>query len=396
MQLPGDSIGITDLLGYRDCPRRMSYGMRRHIGVGKQSDEMTPEKDAYAEAYGSAIHTAIEAIESGETIVAAIQVAWNLHGRLLEPGDIQAMGADLDVYLSRDDKGVRTIASEDEFRVPLFRHRGKQIWFRFKVDRLYQRLDAPGQYVHRDYKSSRHPKSEKDVRDDLQLWAYNWALHEYFPEIDDLRQIYDQLKFGERETRKTAEARAQIKEWLIRSATTVIEDENWQPDNMLKPKKNDWCAWCAVLESCSVIPQLTEWARVEIAQLAPAVKEGRKTVLKLDSGATEKYLARFRDAKDAERILKRFTKSVSTMLKEMPGPKREALGYEIRERKASVFTSESLERAHELLGTRFYELTDLTKTSLETGLADEPVLLALILDLADEGVGSEVVVETKG
>src|SRR4051812_43305930 len=124
MQLPDDAVGITDLIAYRDCPRRMSYGLRRHTGKAQQSDERTPEAGSYATAYGSAIHDAIQALEDGYDVEAAIQVAWNQWGSWLEPGDVDLLRHDLEVYLQRDFPNTRTIAAEDEFRIPLFVHQG--------------------------------------------------------------------------------------------------------------------------------------------------------------------------------------------------------------------------------------------------------------------------------
>jgi hypothetical protein len=35
------------------------------------------------------------------------------------------------------------------------------IYLRTRIDRLYQRLDNPGVFVHVDYKSSRWPKTQR-------------------------------------------------------------------------------------------------------------------------------------------------------------------------------------------------------------------------------------------
>jgi hypothetical protein len=37
MELPESQIGPTDVIAYRECPRRMSYGMRRHVARGEQN-----------------------------------------------------------------------------------------------------------------------------------------------------------------------------------------------------------------------------------------------------------------------------------------------------------------------------------------------------------------------
>lgn len=392
MKLPADSIGISDVLAYRECPRRMSYAMRRHLPGGGQSDEATPEAGGYATDYGSAIHRAIEAFEDDPEITAAVQTAWNEWGHRLDPTDLLTLRADMDTYQARDITNTRTVLNEGEIKVPLMRWRGRQIFFRAKIDRLYERLDAPGVYVAVDYKSSRTPKSDQEVREDLQLWAYNWSLTEYFPEIIELHQIYDQLRYGQIPTRKTAEARKRIHEWLVVQATAILEDEDVRDDGLLRPKKNEWCAWCPVLESCAIIPFLTEYARVRIAALAPAEKVGRKTVLKIDQDRIEDYVGEFAEAKDAVKILTRYVESLAKLLKDMPATEREALGYRVREDKNRKWTPRALADLHTQLGERFYDLVRVTKTGLEAELADEPELLSWALSEAEDTAGSSVLV----
>lgn len=394
MELPQNSIGPTDLLAYRDCPRRFSYGMKRHVGIGRQDDDRKPEDFSWATDYGKAVHLLIREIEAGETPEAALAAAWNAHGARLEPADLDSLREDLETYQARDFPNTRTILNEEEIRVPLMLYRGQQIYFRTRIDRLYERIDEPGIFVHVDYKSERHPKTAKAVRENLQLWMTNWALHEYFPEIDQLEQVYDQLRFGQQNTRKTKAARARIKEWIIRETTRVIEDEHWQEDELLKPAKNDWCSWCPLLESCSIVPDLSDWARVKIGALAPTVKEGRKTVLALEPDRLEEYVARFTDAKAATRILKRFEESLSELLKDLPAEKRGELGYALQPRRGRSYNPQAVERLHEILGDRFYEVVTVTKQGLKSELAGERELLSLALELAEESV-SEALVAAK-
>jgi hypothetical protein len=182
------------------------------------------------------------------------------------------------------------------------------IYFRTRVDRLYERLDAPGHFIHVDYKSSRHAKSESEVHDDKQLWAYNFGIcTSTGPRSSDLVQLYDQLATARCRRRRTATAaRADARVAHRAGATAVIEDEDWQADGLLEPKKNQWCAWCPIMESCPTSPQLTEFALLEIETLAPTVKEGRKTVVELDPGLLPEYLYRFENAQEAVKILERF------------------------------------------------------------------------------------------
>jgi hypothetical protein len=393
VNLPDDSIGISDLLAYLECPRRMSYGMKRHTGIGLQSDDETPEAGSYATFYGSAIHQVIEEVEDGANDDDALQAAFDRYGHALGPADLDMLRDDLSVYRTRDPAGVRTIANEDDFRVPLFKHDGRQIYFRFRLDRLYERLDAPGHFIHVDYKSSRWPKSEEEVHKDKQLWAYNFGIYEFFPEVERLVQLYDQLRYGQVPTSKNGDQREQMREWLIRGATAVLKDEDWQGDGLLEPRKNQWCAWCPIMESCPIIDALTEFALLEIDTLAPTVKEGRKKVINLDPSLMPEYLDRLEDAKRAIGVLERYRDSVNALLKRMPDHERLDLGYKLRGRKNRVWTAEHKQALHQALGDEFYELVGVTKSGLESILADDAGTLAWALDMALETAGAESIVK---
>lgn len=393
MNLPDDSIGISDILAHRECPRRMSYGMKRHTGRGQQDDRMAPEGRSYATSYGSAVHDVIQAVEDGYTDEDAIQKAWSKWGAELEPTDIDRMRDDLAIYRSRDFPATRTIASEDEFRVPLFEHEGRTIYFRFKVDRLYERIDAPGTFIHIDYKSSKHPKSEAEIVSDKQLWSYSFGLHEVFPEIERLLQFYDQLNYGQVPIPpKTPDQRRQMKEWLILEVRSILDDEDYRDDGLLAPTHNQWCAWCPLLESCPVIHELSDYALTRIAALAPTRKEGRKTVLALDPDRLNDYAEELGPVNDALRVLERYAETVKGLLRELPEEQRAEAGYKLRPRTNNVFGSRAAEALHETLGERFYDLVKITKTGLESQLGSDPDLLAWALALAEERDGQPAVV----
>lgn len=382
----------------------MSYGMRRHVARGEQSDAATPEATAPANAYGSAIHHVIAATEDGHPDEEAIQQAWDLYGRWLEPTDLTLLREDLAVYRARDFPGTRTIAAEDEFRVPLFVHEGEQIYFRFKIDRLYERLDAEGTFIHVDYKSSKHPQSEAEVHANRQMWAYNWGICEYFPEVDTLIQTYDQLRYGQIPTRKSEPQRAEIKEWLIAEVLSILRDESVQGDGLLEPKFNQWCPWCPIMESCPVIGKLTDFSLARIAALQPdeaVLKQDRSLSKKVKAGTLDParidvYVTELEDAKRARQVLERFEGSVKDVLRDLPAERRGALGYELRGRTNSVFTAQAAAALHGSLGDRFYEVVKITKTGLEHNIVEDPDLLSWAIDLAEKADGTPAVVQTKG
>src|SRR5437763_16095904 len=120
------AVGISDLIAYRECPRRGSYGVRRHVGDGEQDPQLqTPEAGSRAAAYGSCVHDAIAAVEDGHDDAAAAQLAWDRWGHWLQPDDLALLHEDLANFHARDIPNVRTVLVEGELRVPLTLRHGR-------------------------------------------------------------------------------------------------------------------------------------------------------------------------------------------------------------------------------------------------------------------------------
>lgn len=382
MHLPEHAIGVTDILAYRDCPARFELGMRRHTEAGEHPQAQGPNT-----AYGSAVHDAIAHIgEHDSSDEEAVQVAFDRYAKWLEPSDLDRMVQDLDTYRRRDYLGVRTVSIEREFRLPLFVHETEgPIYFRGRVDRLYQRLDNPSVFVVVDYKSSRYALSEQEVHSHLQVTGYDWAIREEYPECEELVIVIDQLRHGAIPTRRTHAQREGFKAWAERQIRAIINDTE------LAPTHNQWCPWCPLLESCGVIPQLTEYALDEIAVLAPAEKTGRRTEVRLDPARFGRYTDELERVGQARRALERFEESVRGALREMPDARREELGYEIDQQNVDVFPPEAVRAAHEILGDDFYAAAGLTKAGLGRALTEEDERLELVLAMAERRPGRVLV-----
>jgi hypothetical protein len=356
VRLPGNAVGITDINQYRACPRRFEFGMQRHTPAGEH-----PQAQSSSTAYGSAIHEAIAYIEAREaTDEQAAQRAFDLYAKWMEPADLGRLTQDLATYRQRDFTGVRTVAVEQELRMPLFEYQGETIYFRGKIDRLYERLDAPGVFVQIDYKSSRHPRSDADVQADTQQWAYNLLVHEVYPECAELVQLYDQLLFGVIPTRKTAEQREQMRAWLIHQITAILNDD------ALEPTINDFCAWCPILHDCPVVQRATDYAKARILVLGGAPRAAEFRV----------YSDQLDDVGQAIKVLKKFETDVKTTIGELPEAERAQLGYRGDYRKTSGFSPNALRTIHELMGDDFYTAVGLTKTKV-AGHPREQEVLAL-------------------
>jgi PD-(D/E)XK nuclease superfamily protein len=365
MKLPNDSIGISDINAWRDCPRRMSFSMKRHTEEGE------PPEAAIEHAYGSCIHDVFQAIEEkGLTDELAIAAAFDKWAWALEPDDLDTLKKDVATYRERDFIGVRTLAVEQEFRVPLLEHEGRTIYFRFRLDRLYQRIDNASVFIHVDYKSSKWRKTEEEVHKDTQMWAYNWGVHQFFPECATLVQHYDQLRHGSITTRKSAEQREMIAEWLREQVRAILADDSQQEDGLLKPRFNQWCPWCPIIGSCSVVDQLSDFARSEIVALTPDKDAADK--VGIDGTPFEQYVEKLEDVEGAEKVLAEFKTRVRDIIKKLPTSEQNRLGFRLSGRNSDVFTPEAMRQMHELLGDEFYLLVGVTKKRLDELFSDDP------------------------
>jgi PD-(D/E)XK nuclease superfamily len=381
LKLPADAIGVTDILQYRDCPRRFAFGMRRHTPAGEHPQAMGPSN-----AYGSAVHEALAYAEQHDASDdEAIQHAFNRYAKWLEPADLERMHEDLATYRLRDYLGVRTVAVEREFRVPLFEHEEHgTIYFRGRVDRLYQRLDNPGVFILIDYKSSRWALTEQEVHSHIQATGYDWMVREEYPEIDTLVVVIDQLRHGAIPTRRTQRQREGFVEWGERQVRAILNDDE------LAPTHNQWCPWCPIMESCSVIRELSDYALAEIAALAPAEKIGRKTELRLEPARFDRYADELERVGQARRVLERFEKTVTGTIKDMPDARRAELGYELDEQYVDVFGPDALRAAHDVLGEDFYLAAGMSKAALGRALPDDE-RVETVLGMAERRPGRVIV-----
>lgn len=375
MQLPSDEVGISDILDYRECAQRFAFKMRRHVELPErfriedgERDE-PPESTNWTNAYGSAVHDAIAVVEQTQcSDEEAIDRIWPEWQHYLEPDDMQRMADDLETYRSRTALGYRLIASEQDMRVPLFVHDGRQIYFRFKLDALYQRIDNPTIFLQRDYKSSRWPKTDEEVHKDVQQWAYNWGIHEVYPECESLTQQYDQLRFGVIPTSKSPLQRAQIKKWLIRQVKTILGDEK------LKPTSNQWCYTCPIMLDCRVTHRSADFWKNRLAALAPERKEGRKIVVTLtdEHAGFEVYAEQLPKVKEALKVMERFRDAVEEALKQMTAEQRAELGFDLtRPKQLDSFDAEAMRRIHEMVGDDFMHLVSISKKAIHEFYGEE-------------------------
>lgn len=390
MILPGNSIGISDILAYRECPQKFAFSMRRHTPVPErlavypgEMDE-PPEATTWANGYGSAVHGAIHLIETTQCDDdTAVDAVWPTYQHWLEITDVQRMRDDLGTYRKRSMTGYRLVAAEKDMRFPLFtQDDGTVIYFRFKIDLLLQHLQHPEVFVTRDYKSGRIPKPESEVHKDPQQWAYNLGVHELYPECERLSQVYDQLRYGEVTTRKSAAQREEMRDWLIRQVKSILGDTR------LEPKQNEWCQTCPLVFDCPVTHRSTRYWRLRLAALAPEEKVGRKMVVTLNDEPEEfeHYVKALDDVSTTQKQLKRFEEAVREALKAMPTETRERFGYMLGERKGDSWSAESLRALYEVLGDEIWQLVGITKSKLESVYDPDSPQLDIVMSHAQRTV----------
>jgi hypothetical protein len=329
--------------------------------AGERDDP--PENVDWRNAYGLAVHLALAAVESGLfSHEEAISKALESYGLWLDPEDTAQLREDMRIFERRRPLGVTLVGSEMELRVPLFMHEDRQIYFRCRLDVLKRLISNPSVFIHRDYKSSKWQKTEAEIHSDLQLWAYNWAIHDWFPECQTLIQTYDQLRFGEHNTSKNAEQRAHMKQWLIDMVKLILADTTW------RPKLNDWCNYCPIVTICREPRRATRYTRDLLATLAPLTTEGRKIKVEFagNGNAVEEMIEQeLPGMVQTRKHIERVEEELKSVLKRLPQAERERLGWKLTDRRRRHISPEGLRALHQEMGDTFYQIADMSITRLE-------------------------------
>lgn len=370
MQLPNNEIGISDIIQFRDCRSRWAFDMRRWSEEGEAPGSTNPNN-----AYGSAIHHAIAASEEGMDDAEATYAAFEDYGRWLDPDDLDLISEDLATYHRRDYAGVKTVASEENLRVPLFEWNGETYYYRFTLDRLYQRIDNPTHFLHIDYKSSKWRKSEAEVHKDLQLWSYNFAIFEQWPEVEQLTQVYDQLRFGSVPTRKNEAQRDQIRRWLVEQIKVILEAEH------TNPTFHKWCPWCPIMESCRQPREVAEFQKARIDALAPGGVD--RDALLTEPDLIDEYVEGLDEVETLRKCMERFEKSVKDVIRELPREKRAALGFELSPSSRDFWSPNALSAVYDAIGPDFFMLVKLTKTKIAEFYGKDADAAKLVLGHAE-------------
>ena len=355
----GNAVGISDLLSWRECPGRMEFQMRRHVEGGDP-----PGATNWTNAYGSAIHGAIHLVTTQDlSNDEAIEVVWREFGGYLDPEHLGLLHDDIDCYRAGTPMGFELVAAEVDRKVPLFIHNGVQVYFRFKIDALYRKIDDHTVFYARDYKSSAHRRTQKEVDADLQMWSYNWGIHELYPECRSLLQAYEQLKFGTLKTGKSELQRKQMRAWLIKTVKAMMADDK------MEPKQNQWCPYCPLVITCDQTKRATRYWRGMLAVMAPMTKEGRKTKIAFQAEGDElEEMMRSELPKmmQTRKHIEAVEKELKGLIQSLPSEERERLGWRLSDRKTKVIEPDGLRAVHGVVGDAFYETISMSRSAMDS------------------------------
>jgi len=120
--------------------------------------------------------------------------------------------------------------------------------FRGVIDRLDH--PEPGKWIVHDYKTSKHPKSERQAINDIQLALYQIAVEQNFGQVNDISLTWHFLRIGSEVTvLHTRDQLEKIRNKVIRIVENIIELKN-NEHNFL-PKETMLCNWCYFWEECT-------------------------------------------------------------------------------------------------------------------------------------------------
>ena len=120
--------------------------------------------------------------------------------------------------------------------------------FRGVIDRLDH--PEPGKWVVHDYKTSKHPKSERQAMNDIQLALYHIAVEQNYGQVNDISLTWHFLRIGSEVTvLHTRDQLNKLRNKLIQMVEKIIQFRD--NENNFLPKETMLCNWCYLWEECT-------------------------------------------------------------------------------------------------------------------------------------------------
>lgn len=322
MRLPDNSLGISDALQFHRCPRLFTHNIRR-FSEGEEPIYAAGQLSMPL-AYGNAVHEGALAIVRNPEIYLddALDLAWAEWSHALAPEHHAELKRDLQTILDRTQEApnLKLVAAEQDMKVPIYRGAAdpdeqmgdeEAVWYhyRFKIDALYEDMDEPGHYVIRDFKSYRRKKWQSDIDEDDQFTAYSYGVKRMFGEAVQRVTVWcDQVKHegGEIFTTRTETEELAFEEFMRSQIRAVLHTPYEELAN--RPRLNEFCSWCPILETCSVLDYATDFG---LARIGDRAKE-----LVPDAASLADFHDTYKEAKLAIKALEAFKDRFEEAIKE--------------------------------------------------------------------------------
>ncbi len=156
--------------------------------------------------------------------------------------------------------GKRCLANYYNKYGPVFEEsvKGTEVELNFTINDTYKfrgvidRLDNPseGQWIIHDYKTGKHPKTERSARSDLQLALYQIAVESNFEPVDEVQLVWHFLRTGtEVKIVHDNDTLESIRKKTTRAVDKIIKFS--EDKGNFYPKESLLCNWCYYWQECS-------------------------------------------------------------------------------------------------------------------------------------------------
>jgi len=120
--------------------------------------------------------------------------------------------------------------------------------FKGIIDRL-DHLES-GEWVVHDYKTTKHPKSEAQAKNDIQLALYQIAIEQNYSQVNEICLTWHFLRVGsEIKVIHTRDQLEKLKNKIIHMTDGIIQVLD--NENNFLPKETMLCNWCYLWEECT-------------------------------------------------------------------------------------------------------------------------------------------------
>jgi hypothetical protein len=248
-----DYVSISKMDTYSRCPFRFHEQYMEH-----KSNKDSDNGNIFT-WFGSILHGVMDKastawVDSGITLnpLALYDDEWKAQSDLTDPKMYKEGRQLISEYFKAHPIGAdsyKTIVTELEWRgkfseifddVP---DELKDMQFGCQFDYIGE-IDSETAIL-KDYKSNRHPYTQMDLADSIQLQVYEIIARKLYPQYKTWITGYELFRFGWQQCPQRSEEDLYImSRYVINTATQILHDSTW------KQRLNDFCGYCQLKPKC--------------------------------------------------------------------------------------------------------------------------------------------------